>query len=77
MRRRVFAMSLAQTLIGFGTMVYPVGVNYLMDEYGYRGAIALIAALNSHVIFAMLVMQPVEWHCKVIEIPIDESKSRK
>lgn len=75
--RRVLVMSLAQTLIGVGTMVYPILVHLLTEKYGFRGAMALIAALNAHVILAMVLMQPVEWHSKVIQVPNDETKSRK
>lgn len=70
-------MSLAQTLIGVVTMIYPILVHFLMNKYGFRGAMAVIAALNAHVIFGMVIMHPLKWHCKVIRIPIDETKSRK
>lgn len=55
-------MSFAQTLIGFGTMVYPVIVHFLMENYGFRGMTLICAAINCHAIFGMLTMHPVEWH---------------
>ena len=70
-------MSCAQTLIGVGTMVYPLMIHFLLNEYGFRGMVAVIAAINAHVIFAMLVMHPVEWHYKVVEIPIEDAKPCK
>lgn len=76
-RRRVFIMSVTQILIGLGTMVYPIGVQFLMDKYGYRGTVAIIAACNAHAIFAMLCMHPVKWHYKVIRIPIEEEQQCK
>lgn len=75
--KRVLMMSFAQSLIGVGTMVYPVMVQFLMDKYGFRGSMAIIAALNGHAVFGMLVMHPVNWHYKIINIPIDETKSCK
>lgn len=76
-KKRVVMMSVAQTLIGIGTMVYPIMVSLLMDKYGFRGSMTVIAALNSHSILGMLVMHPVNWHCKYVKVPIDESKPCK
>lgn len=76
-KKRVVMMSVAQTLIGIGTMVYPIMVSLLMDKYGFRGSMAVIAAINSHSIFGMLVMHPVNWHCKYVKVPIDEFKPCK
>lgn len=67
-------MSVAQSLIGVGTMVYPIVVQILMDAYGFRGTMAVLAAINAHAIFGMLVMHPIEWHYKYIKIPVDELK---
>lgn len=68
LHKRVVMMSVAQSIIGIGTMVYPVMVQFLMDRYGFRGAIAIIAALNAHSILGMLVMHPIEWHYKLNRI---------
>lgn len=75
--RRVLMMSIAQALIGLGTMIYPILVQFLMDKYGFRGSMAVLAALNGHAIFGMLVMHPVKWHQKRVQVPIlakEESK---
>lgn len=66
--KRVMMMSIAQTLIGIGTMGYPIMVQTLMDCFGFRGCMAVIAAVNAHAILGMLVMHPVEWHLKKIRI---------
>lgn len=75
--KRVVMMSVAQSLIGIGTMVYPIIVQFLMDTYGFRGTMAILAAINAHAIFGMLVMHPIEWHYKYIKIPVDELKPCK
>lgn len=72
--RRVTIMSLTQAFAGVLAMGYPLFVAYLKETYGFRGGVAVIAAVNAHVIFAMLVMHPVEWHYKTIKIPILEKE---
>lgn len=73
-QRRVFVMSLAQALTGILTMLYPIFVAYIRETFGFRGALALVAAINGHIICTMLVMQPVEKHMKVIKISIMETE---
>lgn len=75
--KRVLMMSVAQSLIGVGTMFYPILVQFLMDKYGFRGSMAVISAFNAHAIFGMLVMHPIDWHYNIVKIPVDESKPRK
>lgn len=70
--KRVFMMSIAQSLIGVGTMAYPLIVQFFMDLYGFRGCMAMIAAVNSHAIFGMLVMHPVNWHMKSVKVFITD-----
>lgn len=73
-------MSVAQSLIGLGTMVYPIIVQYFMELYGFRGCMAVLAAINGHAIFGMLTMHPVEWHMKKVKVPLEANpptESRK
>lgn len=65
--KRVMMMSYAQSFFGLGSMALPILVNFLLNEYGFRGCMAIIAALNAHVIFAMLLMHPLEWHFIITE----------
>lgn len=74
--KRVFMMSIAQSLIGVGTMGYPLIVQLFMDLYGFRGCMAMIAAINSHAIFGMIVMHPVKWHSKPVKVFIEEIEER-
>ncbi|XP_053680188.1 monocarboxylate transporter 7 [Anopheles nili] len=64
--KRVVMMSVAQTLIGLGTMFYPIFIQRSMDAFGFRGCMAVLAAVNSHTLLAMLVMHPVEWHMRLV-----------
>ncbi|XP_058121202.1 monocarboxylate transporter 7 [Anopheles ziemanni] len=66
--KRVVMMSVAQTLIGLGTMFYPIFIQRTMDAFGFRGCMAVLAAVNSHTLVAMLVMHPVEWHMRRVPL---------
>nr|XP_014097240.2 monocarboxylate transporter 9 [Bactrocera oleae] len=70
--KRVMWMSFAQSLIGVGTMFYPVGMQKLMEFYGFRGCLLVLAAINSHAILGMLLMQPVEWHMRKVTVHIEQ-----
>lgn len=64
-------MSIVQSIYGGILMVYPLLTQFTMNTYGFRGSLAIIAAINLHVVVGMLVMQPVEWHLKVIKVPVE------
>uniref|UniRef100_A0A0A1WGI3 Monocarboxylate transporter 9 n=1 Tax=Zeugodacus cucurbitae TaxID=28588 RepID=A0A0A1WGI3_ZEUCU len=72
-KKRVMWMSFAQSLIGLGTMFYPVGMQMLMELYGFRGCLLVLAAINSHAILGMLLMQPVEWHMRKVTVQEEQT----
>ena len=76
-KKRVFAMSISQALKGIIITSHPWLVNIMMNEYGFRGTVAMIAAINAHAIFGMLAMHPIEWHYETIKVPEGESEPRK
>lgn len=61
-KRRVMMMGLVGTLHGVCGVGLPMLIELLMQEYGFRGCMAVLAALNLHVLFGMVAMHPVEWH---------------
>ncbi|XP_067616113.1 monocarboxylate transporter 7 [Eurosta solidaginis] len=71
-KKRVMWMSFAQALIGLGTMFYPVVIQMLLNRYGFRGCLLVLAAINAHPILGMLLMQPVEWHMKKVQDEVDQ-----
>ncbi|KAH8291650.1 hypothetical protein KR018_010117, partial [Drosophila ironensis] len=71
-KNRVMWMSFAQTLIGLGSMMYPIVMQKLMEWYGFRGCLMMLTAINSHAILGMLVMHPVEWHMR--RVPVEEGE---
>jgi Na+/melibiose symporter-like transporter len=66
--KRVLMMSIAQTLIGVGSVIFPIAIQKLMEIYGFRGCMLIMAAINAHTVLGMLVMHPVEWHMKRVEV---------
>lgn len=64
-------MGVSEVLKGILIMLHPILVNILMNEFGHRGGMILIAAKDAHVILGMLLMHPVEWHYKMVKIPVD------
>lgn len=76
-KKRDFAMYLAQTLKGVLIMLHPIMVVNLMNTFGFRYSMAIIAAVNANNIVGMLVMHPVEWHLKTVKTPIYELQPRK
>ncbi|EAT44425.1 AAEL004213-PA [Aedes aegypti] len=71
-QKRVVMMSVSQTLIGLGTMIYPIFIQKTMEAFGFRGCMAVLAAVNSNTLVAMLVMHPVEWHMKKVQLTEEE-----
>ncbi|KAI8440399.1 hypothetical protein MSG28_001725 [Choristoneura fumiferana] len=61
-KRRTAMMSANQTMSSMASITFPILVTYLLAEYGFRWTLALIMAVDLHLVFAMLVMHPVEWH---------------
>lgn len=55
-------------------MSYPIVAQFLVERYGFRGAALILAAIHGHAFFGMMVMHPIEWHYKVVKIPIDEEE---
>lgn len=73
-KKRTLMMGIAQTLTGLVIMIYPILVNFLMETYGFQGGSAILAAINLHVVLGMLLMHPVKWHYKIIQVPEEESR---
>ncbi|KAM7350408.1 monocarboxylate transporter 9 [Cochliomyia hominivorax] len=71
-KKRIMWMSFAQSLIGVGSMFYPVLMQKLLEAYGFRGCLMVLAAINGHAVLGMLLMQPVEWHMR--KVPIEDEE---
>ncbi|XP_017036463.1 monocarboxylate transporter 7 [Drosophila kikkawai] len=72
-KNRVMWMSFAQTLIGLGSMLYPIVMQKLLHWYGFRGCLLILTGINAHAVLGMLVMHPVEWHMRRVPISPEEA----
>ncbi|KAF9409207.1 hypothetical protein HW555_011361 [Spodoptera exigua] len=61
-KKRTAMMSANQAMSSLASITFPMLVTFLLSEYGLRWTLALIMAVDLHLVFAMLVMHPVEWH---------------
>lgn len=75
--KRVLIMSVAQTISGVVTSVFPIMVQFFMNKFGLRGTMAMIAAINTHALLGMLTLHPAKWHYKVIQIPYDDEEEEQ
>lgn len=61
-KKRNVAMGITQALTIAAIMVCPAFSSFLMERFGYRGTLAIVAALSLNCILAALALQPVEKH---------------
>lgn len=79
-------MGISQAIVGLGGIVYPIGIEKMMEVYGFRGTAAITGALSLNCIFAMTLMRPPpSWNSnargtnkkpteKKLDLLVDESK---
>lgn len=60
-KRRNLAVSLASCGIGFGTLVYSPLTHYLIEEYGWRSTIILLAGTLLNMCVCGAIMRDPEW----------------
>lgn len=70
-KRRNLAVSLASCGIGFGTLVYSPLTHYLINEYGWRSTIILLAGTLLNMCVCGAVMRDPEW------LAIKQKRERK
>lgn len=70
-KRRNLAVGLGSCGVGFGTFVYSPLTNYLLDEYGWRATLLLLAGTVLNVCVCGAVMRDPEW------LILEQKKQRK
>ncbi|KAK4887868.1 hypothetical protein RN001_004139 [Aquatica leii] len=63
-KRKTVTMSVSQTLVAVGHIVFPSLVKMSINHFGFRGTVALISAFGLNCIPAMLSLYPVQWQRK-------------
>ncbi|GJQ75158.1 hypothetical protein Trydic_g9764 [Trypoxylus dichotomus] len=72
--KKTVMMSVIQITIGTVAIVFPTLTSKLLQEYGFRGTIAIFSAFTLNGILALLTMQPVKWHYKRREIAKEDMR---
>lgn len=62
--RKNVMMGICQAVVVAITIAWPALTNLFMDNYGFRGTVALFSALSLNGVLAMSILQPAKWHCK-------------
>ncbi|CAH0397727.1 unnamed protein product [Chilo suppressalis] len=70
-KRRNLAVGLGSCGVGFGTFIYSPLTTYLLDEYGWRGTLLLLAGTVLNVCVCGAVMRDPEW------LILEQKKQRK
>lgn len=52
---------MVSSITGLVAVGMPTFIEMLMQKYGFRGCMAILAALNLHVLLGMIALLPVEW----------------
>ncbi|XP_061385929.1 monocarboxylate transporter 2-like isoform X2 [Danaus plexippus] len=71
-KKRLLAISFTQTIIAISGLVVPQFLNWSFDAYGQRGTLLLVSGICIHNIFGIILMQPIAWHLKQVEVPETE-----
>lgn len=61
-RRRGLANGICMSGSAFGSIILPPALRYLLEEYGYQGAVLILGGIMLNVWAAALLFQPVEEH---------------
>ncbi|XP_012280353.1 monocarboxylate transporter 13 [Orussus abietinus] len=71
-RLRGFANGLCISGSAIGTIVLPPFLQYLLNHFGYRGAVLIMGAITLNTLVCALLYHPVEQHMKVVPIAAEE-----
>lgn len=70
--KRNVAMGFAVTVTGFGPILIPQLIGFLMTIYTAQNVTLIFGGICAHVFIAAMLLQPVEWHMKTEEQPIEQ-----
>lgn len=67
-KRKNLMMSICQAIMVAVTIGWPAMTKLFVENFGFRGTVAMYAALSLHALAAMSTLQPVERHMVKKEI---------
>ena len=73
--RRSKAVGFGMTAMGLGPVFMPIVISKLMEIYGVTGTTLILGGLSLHSLVAALLLQPVKWHMKQKEVPLEAIES--
>lgn len=62
--KRQRAISLAMAGTGFGQMILPQIVGFLLIQYGFKGTVLIMGSLSLQGVIGAALFHPVKWHMK-------------
>uniref|UniRef100_A0A146KNZ0 Monocarboxylate transporter 12 n=1 Tax=Lygus hesperus TaxID=30085 RepID=A0A146KNZ0_LYGHE len=68
---RGLANGLAISGSAIGSIIFPPFINFLLQYYGYRGAVLILGGMTFNVIVAALLYDPVSMHMKKVRVVKD------
>ncbi|GJQ75159.1 hypothetical protein Trydic_g9765 [Trypoxylus dichotomus] len=71
--KQTVMMSVIQVIYGSVAIMFPTLTSKLLQEYGFKGTVAILSAFTLNGILALLAMQPVKWHYKKKEIAKEDT----
>lgn len=74
-KNRSKATGLAMTAAGIGIILSPQLVSVLLENYTVRQTMLIISAVAAHSFIAASLLQPVEWHAKTEDLPLEVKES--
>lgn len=63
-KNRAKASGIAYTVTGFGPIVVPQLITWLMSNYNIEGTMLIVSAFALHSLIGATLLQPIEWHMK-------------
>ncbi|CAG9136343.1 unnamed protein product [Plutella xylostella] len=73
-KKRLLSISVTQFFPAFTGMVTPLLVKWMLEEYGCRGTLLIMAGVNLENFVAAALIQPVEWHLVKEEVDEEEEE---
>jgi len=67
-------MGFGMTAMGLGPVFMPLVISKLMDIYGVTGTALILGGLSLHSLVGALLLQPVKWHMKKQEVPLEATE---